>query len=147
MLIEPVQSRITGVWTTVIARKITGPNGEFLGAHRPRHRAGQFRKILRIAWRSETDAAISMLHRDGTLLARYPHVRDDDRAEFQDRSGRQQRILCKVRPWDDAHDQPDRRPGPAGLGSRALTNFPIVIIATTTVSAALADWREQTRLS
>src|SRR5258707_8595231 len=32
MLIEPVYSRITGVWTTVIARKITGPNGEFLGA-------------------------------------------------------------------------------------------------------------------
>ena len=32
MLIEPVYSRITGVWTTVIARKVTGPNGEFLGA-------------------------------------------------------------------------------------------------------------------
>jgi hypothetical protein len=31
MLIEPVHSRITGVWTTVIAVKMTGPNGEFLG--------------------------------------------------------------------------------------------------------------------
>ena len=28
---------------------------------------------------------------------------------------------------------------------RELTNFPVVMIATTTVSAALADWREQTR--
>ena len=32
MLVEPVYSRITGAWTTVIARKITGPKGEFLGA-------------------------------------------------------------------------------------------------------------------
>ena len=31
MLVEPVYSRITGVWTTVIARKVTGPKGEFLG--------------------------------------------------------------------------------------------------------------------
>ena len=31
MLVEPVYSRITGAWTTVIARKVTGPNGEFLG--------------------------------------------------------------------------------------------------------------------
>jgi len=32
MLIEPVYSRVTGVWTTVIAHKMTGPDGEFLGA-------------------------------------------------------------------------------------------------------------------
>src|SRR5260370_3826999 len=32
MLIEPVYSRITGLWTTVIARRMTGPTGEFLGA-------------------------------------------------------------------------------------------------------------------
>src|SRR3984885_10138269 len=31
MIVEPVHSRITGVWTTVIARKMTGPHGEFLG--------------------------------------------------------------------------------------------------------------------
>src|ERR1700684_28041 len=30
MMVEPVHSRITGAWTTVIARKMTGPNGEFL---------------------------------------------------------------------------------------------------------------------
>ena len=29
--------------------------------------------------------------------------------------------------------------------ARALSNFPISIIATTTVAAALADWRQQTR--
>src|SRR5690242_9617430 len=32
VVIEPVFSRITGIWTTVIARKVTGANGEFIGA-------------------------------------------------------------------------------------------------------------------
>src|SRR4051794_19148268 len=32
LLVEPFHSRVTGVWTTVLARKLTGPNGEFLGA-------------------------------------------------------------------------------------------------------------------
>jgi hypothetical protein len=32
MLIEPVHSRVTGLWTTIIARKMSGPHGEFLGA-------------------------------------------------------------------------------------------------------------------
>ena len=31
LIVEPVYSRITGVWTTVLARKVKGPNGEFLG--------------------------------------------------------------------------------------------------------------------
>ena len=31
MLVEPVYSRVTGAWTTVIARKVTGPKGEFVG--------------------------------------------------------------------------------------------------------------------
>src|SRR5262249_21994770 len=29
---EPVRSRITGAWTFFLARKLVGPNGEFLGA-------------------------------------------------------------------------------------------------------------------
>ena len=32
LLVELVQSRVTGVWTAVLARKLTGRNGEFLGA-------------------------------------------------------------------------------------------------------------------
>ena len=32
MLVEPFYSRVTGAWTIVLARKIVGPNGEFLGA-------------------------------------------------------------------------------------------------------------------
>ena len=47
MLIEPVYSRITGAWTTVIARKVSGPQRRISRRHRQGHRAGQFRKVLR----------------------------------------------------------------------------------------------------
>ena len=73
MMVEPVHSRITGVWTTVIARKVTGPHGEFLGVIGRGIEPANFEKFFASLALGD-DAAISMLHRDGTLLARYPHV-------------------------------------------------------------------------
>jgi hypothetical protein len=73
MLVEPVFSRITGVWTTVIARKMTGRNGEFLGAIGRGIEPANFEKFFASLALGD-DAAISMFHRDGTLLARYPHM-------------------------------------------------------------------------
>jgi hypothetical protein len=73
VLIEPVHSRVTGAWTTVIARKATGPNGEFLGAIGRGIEPSHFEKFF-VSVVLGKDAAISMIHRDGTLLARYPHV-------------------------------------------------------------------------
>lgn len=73
MMVEPVHSRITGVWTTVIARKMTGPHGEFLGAIGRGIEPTNFEQFFASLALGD-DAAISMLHRDGTLLARYPHA-------------------------------------------------------------------------
>ena len=53
MLIEPVYSRITGMWTTVIARKVTGPNGEFLGVIGRGIEPAHFEKFSP-RWRSDT---------------------------------------------------------------------------------------------
>ena len=86
MLVEPVYSRITGAWTTVIARKVTGPKGEFLGAIGRGIEPANFEKFFATVALGP-GATIAMHHRDGTLLARYPHVGRDDRQEFQDRSG------------------------------------------------------------
>ena len=73
MLIEPVYSRITGAWTTVIARKVTGPNGEFLGAIGRGIEPANFEKFFATVALGH-GATIAMHHRDGTLLARHPHV-------------------------------------------------------------------------
>ena len=82
-----------------------------------------------------------MHHNDGTLVARYPHVADMVGKNFKtgpavqrqifEQPGTTSRLTSRI-------DGEDRL-----FSSRALMNFPIVIIASTTTSAALADWREQ----
>ncbi len=142
LLIEPVYSRITGVWTTVIARKVTGPNGEFLGAIGRGIEPAHFEKFFASLALGD-GAVISMFHRDGTLLARYPHIEAMIGRNFA--TGPLFRdILPKV---DHATlrsispiDGQDRL-----ISARQLSDFPIVVMATITVSAALADWREQIR--
>jgi diguanylate cyclase (GGDEF)-like protein len=140
MVTEPVYSRITGVWTTVIARKITGPNGEFLGAIGRGIEPANFEKFF-ASVALGPGAAIAMHHRDGTLLARYPHVDELIGKNFRTGPAGQQQV------FEQAHTT-SRLTSPIDgedrvISSRALTKFPIVIVATTTTSAALADWREQ----
>jgi diguanylate cyclase (GGDEF)-like protein len=143
MLIEPVYSRITGVWTTVIAHKMTGPNGEFLGAIGRGIEPANFEKFFASLALGD-DAAISMYHRDGTLLARYPHVEAMIGQNFMAGPVHQQ-VLSKSDHGTIRLTSPID--GKERLASaRTLSNFPISVIATTTVAAALANWREQIRL-
>ena len=142
MLIEPVYSRITGAWTTVIARKMTGSNGEFIGAIGRGIEPANFEKFFASLALGD-DAVISMFHRDGTLLARFPHVESMIGQNFA--SGWLfQQTLSKADFGTTRLN--DRLNGQDRLGAaRKLNNFPIVVTATTTETAALADWREQTQ--
>jgi diguanylate cyclase (GGDEF)-like protein len=142
VLIEPVHSRVTGAWTTVLARKLIGPDGEFLGVIGRGIEPAHFEKFFASVALGD-DAAITMFHRDGTLLARYPHADALLGRNFAS-SPMFEQILSKTDHGtlriSSTIDGQDR------LGSvRELTNFPVVVSATATVSAALADWREQTR--
>jgi diguanylate cyclase (GGDEF)-like protein len=84
-----------------------------------------------------------MYRRDGTLLARYPHVEAMIGTNFGTGPVHRQ-ILSKsdhgtmrlVSPIDGLNRL---------VAVHALSNFPISVIATTTESVALADWRQQTR--
>ena len=143
VIVEPVVSKVTKVWTTVFARKIIGRNGEIIGiASRGVEPTHFVAFVGSLALNSDT--AISMIHRDGTIIARYP--RDDslighnvaNTPAFQralavdgDISGR----------FTSARMSEDK------VGAvKSLMHFPILIVATTRTSTALADWRAQTRL-
>jgi diguanylate cyclase (GGDEF)-like protein len=141
VLVEPVHSRITGAWTTVLARKLTGPNGEFLGAIGRGIEPASFAKFFASVALGE-DATIAMHHRDGTMLARHPHVGEMIGRNFKTGPAHQRAVFDKDQysaRFASPVDGRDRL-----ISTRALTNFPIVIIASTTVATALADWREQT---
>ena len=62
----------TGLWTTVFARKIVNRRGEIIGfasrALRPSH-FEDFVASLALG----RDTGISVIHHDGTIIARYPH--------------------------------------------------------------------------
>ncbi|NOJ43246.1 bifunctional diguanylate cyclase/phosphodiesterase [Bradyrhizobium australiense] len=140
MVVEPVYSRVTGAWTTVIARKITGPRGEFLGAIGRGIEPLNFEKFFATVALGP-GASIAMHHSDGTLLARYPHMADMIGKNFKTGPAAQRQVFELPRTTSrltSPIDGEDRL-----ISSRALTNFPLVIVASTTTSAALADWREQ----
>ena len=137
--LAPVNS--TAGWTTVIARKVVGPNGQFLGIvsrdMSPANLESFFESVA-----LGPGSAISMFHRDGTMLARYPHVEAMIGRNF--RTGPVLKMLASadhgttrlISPVDGEHRL---------LAARALGEFPLSILATTTVATALADWRAQTR--
>jgi diguanylate cyclase (GGDEF)-like protein/PAS domain S-box-containing protein len=141
VIIEALRSRFSGGWTTVIVRKVAGPDGTFLGAVSRGMPPAGFEAFFESLALGE-GAAISMLHRDGTLLARYPHVEPMIGRNFS--SSPIQKIL------ETANHGTVRAVSPVDgeerlASTHALSNFPLQIVATTKVSTALADWREQTR--
>ncbi|MES2195545.1 MAG: EAL domain-containing protein [Pseudomonadota bacterium] len=141
-VVAPARHHTTGNSTTVIAHRISGPNGIFLGllARRidPVHYERYFASVT-----LGSGSAISMFHHDGTMLARYPHVDSLVGQKFETAP-----LLNKV--LTDGGRQTLRVQSPVDsmhrLGSAApLSRFPIVVVATTTVQAALDDWYAQTR--
>jgi diguanylate cyclase (GGDEF)-like protein len=140
--IELVRGRISGGWVTIISHRVIGPKGEFVGIVTRTIMPALFEKYFASVLLRE-GAAISVYRRDGILLARYPHiehmigsqVRDSD--IFRYMSSSSGRGTVRVTSPIDGNER---------LASAdALQDFPIAIVASTTVDTALADWREQTR--
>ncbi len=142
-VVELVQSRLSGnAWTILVARKVTGRDGEFIGVIVRAIEAAHFEDFFAsLALKAGT--AISIFHRDGTMLARHPHVDAMIARNFRT-GGMFQHVLAHGGNATAVYKSPIN--GEDRLGSsRALQSFPILVIATTNVSTALADWRQQTR--
>ncbi len=140
LLIEPVHSRISGAWTILIVRKIVSPTGEFMGAIGRGIEPASFEKFFESVALG-AGATIAMLHRDGTLLARYPHSGELTGRNFRNGSFEQQRVFGL-----DHYSGPIVSPVDGTdlmVSTRALPHFPILVSASMTRAAALKDWREQ----
>jgi len=138
--IELLQGRFQPGWATVVACKVTGPNGEFLGVVTRAIPPSNFERFFATVTLAP-GSTISMHHRDGTLLARYPHADGMVGQNFKFGPADQQKVF-------EVSESTARLASPVDgefrlIASRALSDFPIVIVATTTAAAALADWQEQ----
>ncbi|MGJ5205242.1 bifunctional diguanylate cyclase/phosphodiesterase [Bradyrhizobium sp. HKCCYLR20261] len=142
LLIEPIVGRISGTYVAVLALKLTSPSGEFLGIiSRSLEPINVERFFASVALGPE--AAISMMHFDGTLLARYPRHDGMVGQNYKDAPIFRQ-ILAGEGNTTGIFNSPVDGEHRIGASHR-LTSYPLIVTATTTVSAALADWREQMR--
>jgi len=142
ILIEIARGRIAQGWATIVAQKVTGPRGEFIGIVTRAIAPATFEKYFASVALGE-GAAISLYLREGTLLARYPHIERMIGSNVHD-SPIYRYISSK---WDHGTIRlTSPIDGQERLASAyGLRNFPMAIVASMTVAAALADWREQTR--
>jgi diguanylate cyclase (GGDEF)-like protein/PAS domain S-box-containing protein len=137
--IELVRGRISLSWATIVAHRLNGPKGEFAGVITRAILPATFEKYFASVVLRE-GAAISMYRRDGILLARFPHVEHMIGSNISSSNvfaslsnGGTLRVTSPI-------------DGQERLASvNALQHFPISIVASMTVDAALADWRAQTR--
>ena len=119
-----------------------GEDGVFLGVMTRRIEPANYEKFF-ASLSIGMGAAISMFHADGTLMARYPHVDQLVGQKFKSAPLLQRVLSQGGQQTLRVHSPVDNT---ERLGSAAqLSRFPIVVVATNSVSAALADWRAQTR--
>ncbi len=131
----PVKNRGDGSWTIYLARRVNGLDGRFAGLVLGAMRMQYFEDFYHSVRPGEA-SAISMIRDDGVLLARYPHSSVIGQT-FPDTGG--QRAL---RGGDRGTI---REPSPVdGLmrikAAARVSNFPLVILATTTEAEALGNW-------
>jgi diguanylate cyclase (GGDEF)-like protein/PAS domain S-box-containing protein len=135
---KPLRGPAIKNWVVPIARKFTGPKGEFLGVVLgivELQYFEQFFKAIAIA----PNSSIALFRHDGTLLARYPHQKSSVGQSFS-HSGLFANALSKsdhgtVRQIG-AIDGQERL-----ISARNLAHYPVVVVATTTVAEALANWK------
>lgn len=143
VIVQQVTSRVTGMWTTNILRKIVGPHGEFFGLVSRGIEPAHFETFF-ASLQLGNNSAVSIFHADGTLLARYPHVDAMIGKNFGHGP-----LFASLGPFKDHESGRVVSPvdGEDRMGAvRKLQNFPLVIIATTTVSSTLSDWLAHTKL-
>jgi diguanylate cyclase (GGDEF)-like protein len=143
MILEPVVSKVTKVWTMVFARKIIGRHGEIMGITVRGVEPSHFEDFVG-SLALDSDTAISMIHRDGTIIARYPK---DDKLVGLNVAGTPSFQRALAMDGNISGRFTGERESEEKVGAvRSLEHFPIVVVATTRTSTVLADWRSQTRL-
>ena len=143
VIVEPVVSKVTKKWTTMFARKIVDRSGKVVGFASRGVEPTHFESFV-ASLALDSDTTISMIHRDGTIIARYPN---DDKLVARNVSASPSFQRALALDGNVSGRFVSQSKGEDKVGAvRSLTHFPILIVATTKTAAALADWRAQTKL-
>ena len=139
-LIELLQSRISHKWSIVVSRDIVSRDGKFLGVIARGIAPAKLEAFLATVSLADGEA-ISIVHRDGTLLARYPHIEAMIGRSFKQAPVFQKVLLNSDHGTIRLTSSLDGKDRIAAIQS--LTSFPLSLIAASTVSVVLSDWYDQ----
>jgi diguanylate cyclase (GGDEF)-like protein len=143
VIVEPVISKVTKNWTTLFVRRIAGRNGEIIGFASRGVEPSHFDAFVG-SLEFGRDTTISMIHRNGAIIARYP--KDDNLIGFNV-AGTEAFERALAVDGNLSGRFTSARLSEDKVGAvKSLKHFPILIVATTRTETALADWRAQTRL-
>ena len=131
---EPIRGRRTGNWTIVFARKITAPNGEFLGVVRGTIDLQYFENFFESVILGE-GSSISLFRNDGTLLVRYQRIEPTIGHVFKGAIDVRQHGTTRLVGKMDGKDRL--------LAAQRLEHFPLFISVGVDVAAALANWQKE----
>jgi diguanylate cyclase (GGDEF)-like protein/PAS domain S-box-containing protein len=140
--VDVVPSRFTAGFSIVFARRILGPDGEFLGAITRGVKPETLESFFASAGLGP-GSTIAMHQKEGFLLARYPHVERMIGKNFNNGPSEQRAVF-------EASEFAGQLRSPMDgeerlVASRMLSSVPLVIVATKTIDSTLAAWRAQTR--
>ena len=139
---EPVFNRGTGTLTQHLARKVTGPDGQFLGLILGAVELAYFERLYE-SLSLGADTTILMRRDDGRLLARFPAVDARNGPQISSVAAFSEMRRAGLRSSLQQHissvDGQERL-----LAFRLLQRYPLVVGTTRTISSALTEWRKQT---
>ena len=139
---EPVFNRGTGTLTQHLARKVTGPDGQFLGLILGAVELAYFERLYE-SLSLGADTTILMRRDDGRLLARFPAVDARNGPQISSAAAfpemRRAGLRSSLQQHISSVDGQDRL-----LAFRLLQRYPLVVGTTRTISSALTEWRKQT---
>lgn len=135
----PVPNRGTGTLTIYMARRVSGPNGEFLGLILGAVELAYFQNLY-ASILPGPGSSIGLFRTDGTLLARYPDIartlgQNYAAAEiFRSLADGSGHALVRQISRVDGQDRL--------IAAHRLGRLPMAVTTTLTVDAALSGWRQ-----
>jgi PAS domain S-box-containing protein len=135
----PIINRITGNWVILLTRRISGPDGRFLGIVAAVIEANYLEAFYhQVAPHDER--AIALFRDDGTLLARYPHLETAMGTRISAKSGWYNSVAL----GGGTFRTPGYISGVAHfIATRPIPEYPLVITVGISEAEALGPWRRQ----
>ena len=135
----PVVDKVSGAWVIMLTRRISGPNGEFLGIVAGVAELRYFEDFYQ-AISTDEGESVSLFRRDGTILARYPRVEK----MIGEKISPQSRWYETVATGGGTYRTPGYIDGIARIVSvQPMREYPLAVTVTISEDVALASWRRQ----